>query len=72
MSILNQLIYKEQQETISLIMMDTDYFKKINDTYGHSVGIYCKDKNETLDTILEQVDYRLYASKNNGRNQVNC
>jgi diguanylate cyclase (GGDEF)-like protein len=29
---------KNEKKTISLIMMDIDFFKKCNDTYGHSLG----------------------------------
>lgn len=30
--------YKAYQENFSLIIMDIDYFKKVNDTYGHDIG----------------------------------
>ena len=31
-------IAKREQKKVSLIMLDIDYFKKINDTYGHQTG----------------------------------
>ena len=37
--------YKMQQTVSSLVMLDIDYFKKINDTYGHPAG----------DAILQQL-----------------
>jgi len=35
-----------------------------------SGGVYCFKENETVDTIMEQVDLRLYEAKNAGRNII--
>lgn len=44
-----QIIRRQKQRGIGLIMLDLDYFKRINDTYGHDVG----------DLLLKEVSLRL-------------
>ncbi len=42
--------------TLSLIILDVDYFKKFNDSYGHLAGDYCLQQiATTIKTIVEGV-----------------
>ena len=47
---LNELLHKNPKN-LSVIMLDIDYFKKVNDTYGHEAG----------DLVLRQFSQRILA-----------
>lgn len=45
----------EQNQTLSLLMIDIDYFKLYNDTYGHQQGDYClQEVAKALQACVEQ------------------
>ena len=46
---------KREQKSLSLILVDVDYFKKYNDTYGHQAGDSCLI---TIATIMKNVAQR--------------
>ncbi|RXZ80987.1 diguanylate cyclase [Paenibacillaceae bacterium] len=37
-------LYEETRRSFSLLIVDIDYFKKVNDTYGHPMGDYVLEK----------------------------
>lgn len=48
---LGQLLGRPQTRSVSLIMMDIDHFKRVNDTYGHVAG---NDVLKQLARLLQQ------------------
>ncbi|MBB6453100.1 diguanylate cyclase (GGDEF)-like protein/PAS domain S-box-containing protein [Salirhabdus euzebyi] len=47
---------KRNQASLSLIMLDIDFFKKYNDTYGHLMGDTCLKK------VAASIQHKLYRS----------
>ena len=48
-----QLAFKERNTAVSLVLFDMDFFKKVNDTYGHATGDW------VLKTVCHTVQRRL-------------
>lgn len=47
---------KRKNERVSVVLVDLDWFKKINDEFGHSVG------DDVLETIATEIKTRIRAS----------
>ena len=48
---------KRYQEKLTVLMMDIDYFKKVNDTYGHQIGDeVIKEFSKVLSQIFRDTD----------------
>ena len=46
---------KDERTVLSILMMDIDFFKKVNDTYGHAVGdIVLKDTAALIRSCLDE------------------
>jgi len=48
--------YKRKKEPISILMLDIDYFKKVNDKYGHLVG------DKVIQNIAKQTESQIRSS----------
>ena len=49
--------YELYEDIFSLLMLDIDYFKNVNDTYGHDVGDYVlKELCSTIKNMIRKTD----------------
>ena len=75
-------IWRRHQQSLTIIILDIDYFKKVNDTYGHLAGDYalkslakiCKSQLRDIDTLAriggEEFAILLPATSVNGGLQI--
>ncbi|MGE6573543.1 GGDEF domain-containing protein [Paenibacillus xylanexedens] len=79
------MMFQEKQRYFSLLVVDIDHFKSINDTYGHPIGdLVLGNLAGLLQSLSRSTDVvacyggeefvvilnALYASKTGGRNRV--
>lgn len=50
--------YKRYQRPFSLLLLDVDHFKKVNDTYGHAIGDKClQEIIKRIQPTLRETDF---------------
>ena len=57
-------LHKRYQEKLSLVMLDLDHFKKVNDSYGHAVGD--KTLKAAAKCIMEEIRDTDFGSRYGG------
>jgi PleD family two-component response regulator len=70
---------KRYKTALSLIWLDIDYFKRVNDSYGTrrgeirltiSVGVAEFRAQDSVNELISLADQALYRAKQDGRNRV--
>ncbi|KHF40955.1 sensor domain-containing diguanylate cyclase [Halalkalibacter okhensis] len=63
--VLKETILENQEDTLSLILLDLDHFKRINDTYGHQSGndVLCEVARRLVDVVPRDVTVARYGGE---------
>ncbi|MDW2112060.1 sensor domain-containing diguanylate cyclase [Vibrio sp. 1731] len=60
-------LFKQENTAFSVLALDIDHFKSVNDNYGHDVG---DNLLREFAQLMKDADNALYKAKHNGRNRT--